>query len=121
VPGRYPASRVGKTVDRRTSGFPLFFARRKERIITADPWALLEHLAVNRLTGARRKEALAFIEQAFDFYGAAVNPQLGSKPLLYYYSFLNAVKAGLLLRQVSMPPKVVHGIHDPRANILIRA
>jgi len=117
MPGPYRTARAGQLVDRRTSGFPMFFKKRRNRIITADPWALLEHLAASRLSASSKKEALAFIEQAFDFYEAASNPQLGSKPLLYYYSFLNAVKAGLLLRKVKMPPVVVHGIRDPRANI----
>ncbi len=115
--GRPEQARQGSIVKHHPDGFPLFFDKRKPRVVTADPWAYLSHLAVGRLSGDQKGEALAFIEQAFDFYEAAQNPQLGSKPLLYYYSFLNLAKAALLISGVQIPLNATHGISDPRANI----
>jgi hypothetical protein len=118
--GRPEKAKNGSIVEHPPTGFPLFFDKRKPRLVTADPWAFLSHLAVERLAGERRKEALAFIEQAFDFHEAGQNPQLGSKPLLYYYSFLNLTKAALLIRKVPIPLTTKHGISDPRANMRTR-
>ncbi len=84
--------------------------------MTANPWAFLRNLAVDKLPQPEDKAALAYIDQAFDFFEAAHNPHLGSKPLLYYYSFLNLVKAALLVRKIKIPPAVHHGICDPQAN-----
>lgn len=116
MPSPYPAFREGRVVVDRTSGFPMFFRKKKQRIITSDPFALMEHLVTSGLTGAKRSEALAYVEQASDFYESASAPRLGSKPLLYYYSFLNLEKVLLLLRGVAIPSAAMHGISDPRAN-----
>ncbi len=98
------------------AGFPLYAASRAPRVVTSDVWAYLKHLATDRLPKAREAEAIAFIDQAFEFFQAAQNPQIGSRPLLYYYAFLNLAKMALLVRGVSLPPAPKHGISDPRAN-----
>lgn len=116
MPGRPRKAKKGVLLRNPPTGFPLFFDKRKPRVITADPWAFLSYLAVTGLPAEQEGEAQAFIEQAFDFYEAAQNPQLGSKPLLYYYSFMNLAKAAILIRQISLPPAAKHGIGDPRAN-----
>ena len=95
----------------------MFFDKRKPRIIASDPWAFLEHLVSKRLRKSEQAEPIAFIEQAYDFYEAATNPQLGSKPVLYYYSFLNLVKVFLRFNRILIPAAPKHGINDPRANI----
>ena len=116
MPAPYPASKQGTVAEDRMSGFPMFFLEKKARIITSDPFALMEHLASTTLAGQKRSEVLAYIEQASDFYEAASAPRLGSKPLLYYYSFLNLEKVLLLLRGVEIASAAKHGISDPRAN-----
>ncbi|MBI1847238.1 MAG: hypothetical protein HY294_05300 [Candidatus Rokubacteria bacterium] len=84
--------------------------------MTADPWAFLSHLAVTRLDKRNEDIANAYISQGNDFFEAAQNPRFHSRPLLYYYAFLNVVKAALLIRRVPLPPLARHGINDPRAN-----
>jgi hypothetical protein len=79
-------------------------------------WAFLRHTATSALPKSQEKEALAFIEQAFDFFEAAASPRIGSRPLLYYYSFLNLAKVLLLIRKVNLPVKLKHGISDPDEN-----
>jgi hypothetical protein len=76
----------------------------------------LHHLADRQLSGGNQKRSLAYLDQARDFYEAASNPRLGSKPLLYYYAFLNLAKFALIVRGTPLPQKIQHGISDPRAN-----
>lgn len=73
-----------------------------------------------QLPAVKEPVALAYVAQARDFYEAAQNPRLGSKPLLYYYAFLNLAKAALVTRGVALPPTARHGITDPRANVRTR-
>ncbi len=103
-------------VAHKPSGFPLFYDKRKPRIVTADPWAFLSHLAVTKLDKRNEDIANAYIAQGNEFFEAAQNPRFHSRPLLYYYAFLNVVKAALLIRNVRLPPLARHGISDPRAN-----
>jgi len=114
--GRLPSPKNGKLVQYPPSGFPLFFDKRKPRVVTADPWAFFTDLAREHLKRDDEAKASAYIEQAFDFFQAAQNPHTGSKPILYYYSFLNLAKTALLVHGVDLPPKVTHGISDPKAN-----
>jgi len=92
------------------------FPARQSRVVTSDPWGFYQHVVSRELSRSEESEALAYIEQAFDFFQAARNPQLGSKPLLYYYSFLNLVKVALLVRKVRIPRVLKHGLFDPKAN-----
>ncbi|MCA1572910.1 MAG: YaaC family protein [Chloroflexi bacterium] len=110
----------GKPVTNAPPGFPLYAASRAPRVLTSDPWAYMKHVATDRLPKAREVEALAFVDQALEFFQAADNPQIGSRPLLYYYSFLNLAKLALLIRGFDLPPAPKHGISDPRANIRTR-
>jgi YaaC-like Protein len=109
----FPTARLGKKLSDGTDGFPLFSRRRVQGLITADPWSLLFHIALDR---KKQPRAESFISQAFDFYEAAQNPRTGTKPLLYYYSFLNLAKAALVTSGLRIPPAAKHGISDPRAN-----
>ena len=43
-------------------------------------------------------------------------PRLASRPLLYYYSFLNLAKVLLLHSGKALPNVLRHGISDPKAN-----
>lgn len=118
--GRPPNSRVGKTVANHPDGFPCYFDKRRPRVITANPWAFMEHTVGRQIPAAKEAVAVAYIAQARDFYEAAQNPRLGSKPLLYYYAFLNLAKAALVTRGVLLPAAAKHGLNDPRANARTR-
>src|SRR5262245_22160153 len=98
-------------------GFPCFFQKRRlRRVITGDIWAFLRHVSTEKLSSRQAAEATAFIEQAHDFFSAANNPRLSSRPLLYYYAFLNLAKVLLIHKGIVLPPALKHGISDPRAN-----
>jgi hypothetical protein len=117
MPAPFPQARNGRKLESPPSGFPAFFQRRQPRVVTADVWAFLRHLVSTKLSKERRREALAYLEQASEFFDAAANPRLGSKPLLYYYSFMNLAKTALLVDGTKLPPACRHGIFDPKANI----
>lgn len=118
---RPPAARIGKPLRTPATGYPGFLrGKRLQRVITRDIWGCLKEIVEfrsQRIAREKVRQARAYLEQAFEFYAAAENPQLASRPLLYYYSFLNLAKVFLLDSGVSFPPQVTHGIRDPRANV----
>jgi hypothetical protein len=70
------------------------------------------HLKMSEIEGKVCRQCLAFIEQSEDFYNSAKTARIGSKPLLYYYSFLNLAKAFLAVRKNSCLGKCGHGLID---------
>ena len=96
---RFPQPRTGQHVRNHPGGFPLYADGRKPRVVTANPRSFLVHLATSKLGKNDAARAHSFVSQAFDSYEAAQNPQIGSRPVLYYYSFLNLAKVALLLRR----------------------
>jgi len=61
-----------------------------------------------------RAEAAAYLEQAHDFYRAAVSAAISAaRPLLLYYCFLNLAKA-LILQRALRPslPNAAHGLKE---------
>lgn len=118
---RPPAARIGKPLRTAANGFPGFLrGKRLQKVITRDIWGCLSEIVEfrgQRIATEKVRQARAYLEQAFEFYAAAASPQLASRPLLYYYSFLNLAKVFLLDSGVSFPPQVTHGIRDPRTNV----
>lgn len=108
--------RPGKPLRRDVGGFPLFFDGRERRVITANPWAFADKYIKLYAKEKYKRRACAFVEQARDFFETAHNQVYASRPLLYYYSFLNLSKAILLVRGNSFPAKIKHGIDDPKVN-----
>jgi hypothetical protein len=117
MPAPFPKARPGQAVKDAPTGFPLYVGRRQPRIVTADVWAFLRYAAASRLAREDERAAVAFIEQAFEFFEAAANPRIGSRPLLYYYSFLNLAKVLLLIRRVKLSVAPKHGLSDPKENV----
>lgn len=108
VKGRpLPFSYFPVTRDNRRYGlFDLLFAAR--------PWTVMQGAINTQTSGAHRAEALAFLEQAQDFYQSA-SGRLSANPLLTYYAFLNLGKA--LLRVLGYPgdlESAVHGLSEQR-------
>ena len=110
----------GKPIKNSATGFPAFMGKQHARVVTADVWAFLRDAISNDLKSPHRKQALAFLEQASEFYEAARSPRLSCRPLLHYYSFLNLAKVFLLLkkRKIAMEPK--HGISKTKGNNRLR-
>ncbi|MBC8326735.1 MAG: hypothetical protein H8E27_14040 [Verrucomicrobia subdivision 3 bacterium] len=118
MPQPFPAPEAkAELFNQNISGFPLFFDKAKPRIIASDPFSFFEHLiAISQIGKPDKTRALAFVQQAFDFYSAAELHQSSTKPLLLYYSFLNLTKVLLLLKSAQIPPAAKHGISNPKKN-----
>lgn len=117
-PAVLSAARVGNRIQKNLRGFPTFFLdSARERVITGDIWAYLTHISREQLNASNADKAASFVQQASDFYQAAMNPRVASRPLLYYYAFLNLSKVMLLHQRVGVPPRAYHGILDPKDNV----
>jgi YaaC-like protein len=102
------------------SFFPVRFRHRgwtlSDTVFAVSPWAVMQGAVDERLRGAARSEASAFLDQARDFYVTA-SERLAANPLLFYYAFLNLGKAVLRVRglQGSLD-RAHHGLaEDPNA------
>ena len=91
-------------------------AKLQPRIFTSDPWALIAEGIADKCPKQSRDAALGFRAQAEDFYDAVVamgNRNIGAKPLLLYYSFLNLGKAYLATKGRYIPgARPSHGISE---------
>jgi hypothetical protein len=68
-------------------------------LFALDPWTIINASVKKHCPQASRNEALAYIEQAQDFYTAAASAGIAAaRPLLLYYCFLNLVKAFVIHR-----------------------
>jgi hypothetical protein len=67
-------------------------------------------------SGKDRSRAEDHLWQGFEFYEAAKNPRFDSRPLLYYYSFLNVTKTFLLARGIPIARRAQHGVTDTKSN-----
>jgi hypothetical protein len=70
----------------------------QSRIFTSNPWAVIEEGIAQKCPKNLRKSAYAFRDQAQDFFEMGQASKLTyAKPLPFYYSFLNLVKAFVLM------------------------
>lgn len=86
----------------------------QSKIFATSPWGVMKQVIEDSLSASARDEARAFLEQAQNFYEIASRSHLSpTKPLLFYYSFLNLVKALALVRrtQTSYGP-AYHGLTE---------
>lgn len=92
----------------------------QSRIFTSDPWALMAEGIADICPKKSKEAAHAFRVQAEDFFDAAIatgSRNIGAKPLLLYYAFLNLSKAYLLTWGHGNPTdRPQHGISE-RARI----
>ena len=120
--GRYRRARTGERV--RVKGIPVPYTfwpdayLKHGRIVTSDPWRCLAvHICRTVTNRSKRAKASAFLEQAEDLYHAAGAARVGSKPLLYYYSFLNLAKTLLVVKKGVDLNRCMHGLKEPQENV----
>src|SRR5438445_3214789 len=113
---RYLPASSGSKVTPAPTGFPVFSERAQPRIVTSDIWSFFRYEARRTIPNHdHRSKVTTLIANAQEYFLAAQNPRLSSRPVLYYYAFYNLVKAFLFLRG---RPEVVgrivrHGLTDP--------
>jgi hypothetical protein len=87
-------------------------------LFAVSPWAIMRGAINDQVRDpGERAEALAFLEQAQDFYEAAAD-RMAANPLLYYYAFVNLGKA--LLRTRGFPgslDQAMHGLSERRTGV----
>lgn len=87
------------------------------RRITSNPWACMATHIRGTLSSSRGIKAMAFLEQSEEFYRTASAQRLKSRPLLYYYSFMNLAKAFLVVRRNAALEMCVHGLKEVQGNV----
>jgi hypothetical protein len=70
------------------------------------------HTKMNFKDDVIRRQRLTFIEQSEDFYNSASTARIASKPLLYYYSFMNLAKAFISVKKNEYLGLSEHGLFD---------
>ena len=99
------------------SHFPMYRTSRRwglhSMLFAAEPWAVAAG-AVNdaKLTSEAQTAGLSFVRQSREYFRAAERAAaIETKPLLFYYSFLNLAKTIAIIRgRAGMVGKVSHGI-----------
>jgi hypothetical protein len=103
------------------SFFPMFRSNRRwglhSMLYAAEPWAVISGAVRDSGTALASSQvaidsALSFVRQAREYFKAAEEAAaLETRPLLYYYSFLNLGKAISIARgQSGLVGKVTHGV-----------
>jgi len=123
-----PAARNGKLLTIRGSKVDFSFwpvaktTRRyglTSRVYVNDAWPIIAEAIATRCPKKKRDAAQAFRFQAEEYFRAANQAyQTATKPLLFYYAFLNLVKAYLLTTtsHQSLSHQTKHGLRE-RANL----
>ncbi len=118
----YRSARPGNThvVANRDLAFSFFMMRQSTRrwgahsiLYAAEPWGVIARGVRDRVkVPAEQEAASSFVRQAREYFEAAERAlAVETKPLLYYYSFLNLGKALSTVRgRPNMVGKVKHGI-----------
>lgn len=103
------------------SFFPTYRGERREGVhstlFSSDPWNLMRTRIDEIRDDLARRQSLAFLSQAKDFYSASqISDVSSAKPLLLYYSFLNLAKAYIVHRQNRALGSIRHGLSETLPN-----
>ncbi len=82
-------------------------------LYASDPWAVIAGIVSDKVSaGPERLAALSFVRQAREYFTAAEKATtIETRPLLYYYSFLNLGKAIAIAKgRPGMVGKIRHGV-----------
>jgi len=98
-------------------GFPLFtrqtnnvYLGNSKKLIISDIWSFWDY--VIKKSNYEREFMDSLLEQSKNFYIAAENSPLKSRPLLYYYSFLNLAKVVINLDKKFGRVQYMHGLGE---------
>ncbi len=99
------------------SFFPTYQGTRREGVhstlFATDPWNLVRHRIQKLTDEAAKRQAVAFMLQARDFFLSAQGSEISAaKPLLLYYSFLNLAKCFVVYKRGSALGTVRHGLSE---------
>lgn len=119
-----PVARAGQVLEAKGrrlpfSYFPVTKGNRRyglyDTVFAVSPWSLMRGEVSKRLKDAEEAEALAFLQQAEDFYRAASHG-VSTNPVLTYYAFVNLAKALIRLRGYTGSfDRAMHGLSESTA------
>jgi hypothetical protein len=102
-------------------GFPLFsrtsnniYLGNHKKLVISDIWAFWDYII--KKSNYEREFMGSLLEQARTFYLAAESSPIKSKPLLYYYSFLNFAKIVINLEKRYGRVQYLHGLGESHNN-----
>lgn len=118
-----PVARAGATlkIKGRPIPFSIYPVKRTTRrfglqskIFATSPWGVMKQVIEDSLASPAKEQAVAFLGQAQNFYKIASSSHLSpTKPLLFYYSFLNLVKSLALVKGTQTSyGRAVHGLSE---------
>ena len=82
-------------------------------LFATDPWSLIRNRIEIITDTLARKQAMAYLNQARDFFAATEESEVSAaKPLLLYYSFLNLAKCFIVTKQGTPLGTVHHGLSE---------
>lgn len=83
-------------------------------LFASNPWAIIRGAINKRCPASAKPQALAFCEQAEEYFNAASNAGLlAAKPVLLYYSLLNLAKSYVLtVGNRTIYDKAFHGLKE---------
>lgn len=107
-----PLHKDAKDITREYRAFPWAYRETSQhRRIARDVWGFLESEVKINLSGVDQDKARAFLDQGFEFFNSANSTfRQRSRPLLYYYAFLNLGKVALSLAAIPFQDELMHGI-----------
>jgi YaaC-like Protein len=121
---RIPVARAGKVLEAKGralpfSYFPVTKGNRRyglyDTVFAVSPWSLMRGEVSKHLKDTEAAEALAFLQQAEDFYRAA-SSGVSTNPVLTYYAFINLAKALIRLRGYEGSfDRAMHGLTESTA------
>lgn len=101
----------------REQDFKLFGSNTDEKIVVVDIFAFWYSLIKDKYDQNPKQNTLfALLEQSKNFYLAAESSPIKSKPLLYYYSFLNFAKIIIIIEKNYSNVSYLHGVSHKIAN-----
>jgi len=99
------------------SFFPTYQGAKREglhsTLFATQPWNIIGHELEKITDPSAQRQALAFANQARDFFTAAQSSEVNAaKPLLLYYSFLNLAKCLVVKKRGTTLGVVKHGLSE---------
>jgi hypothetical protein len=84
------------------------------KLFVSEPWAIIRYVVEKECRKASKPAALAFLEQAYDYYRSASTANItAAKPVLLYYCFLNLAKVLILTRSLNISLDIAqHGLSE---------
>ncbi|MEZ0451057.1 YaaC family protein [Sphingobacterium thalpophilum] len=103
-------------------GFPVFcdltdnvYLGNSKKLIISDIWSFWDYVIKKK--SYEQPFMCSLLEQAKHFYETAENSPMKSKPLLYYYSFLNLAKVMINIeKNYGSSKRYMHGIKEDNKN-----